>query len=59
MGTELENVKAENRDLIYDVRILNKRLDLAHSEGHKLAKRCEDLERQLRDSKRLLKIARR
>lgn len=56
MDSELENVKAENRDLKFDNLTLNRKLDTAHESSHFLFKKCEDLERQLRDSEHLLRI---
>ena len=58
MNTELEGVKYENGDLKHDLRILNNRLDLAHSENIRLVVKCEDLEKQLRISEYWLKFER-
>jgi hypothetical protein len=56
--TDLEALKAENRDLKFDKLNLNRRIDQAHSENHFLEAKCLSLEKQLRISEYWLRIER-
>jgi len=56
-NTELENVKAENRDLISDNKVLQDKVALAQKNTRALKVENRDLKRQLRDANTLLKWA--